>query len=151
MYKQELTDLLKELFPEAEFPENTQLTEMVVTSEKLHYAAHLLKNNKNLAFNYLISLTAVDFKENMTVVYHLESTDYHHTMVLKTVLTNREHPAIDTVSDIWPTADPHECEVFDLFGIRFNNHPMLRRLFLNDDYGFPLRKDFRDEINIIER
>lgn len=151
MTKQELTDLLKGFFPEAEFPENTQLTEMVVAADKLHNVARILKTEKNLAFDYLISITAVDFKEKMTMVYHLESTQFRHVLVLKTSVTDREAPAVDTVSDLWPTANQHECEVFDLFGIRFNNHSELRRLFLADDYGFPLRKDFRDEINIIER
>jgi NADH:ubiquinone oxidoreductase subunit C len=151
MQKQELTDFLKGLFPEAEFPENTQLPEMVVPAEKLHNTANLLKSDKNLAFDYLISLTAVDYLKNMTVVYHLESTQFRHVLVLKTILNDRENPVVETVSDIWPTAEPHENEVFDLFGIRFNNHPMPRRLFLTDDYGFPLRKDFQDEVNIIER
>jgi NADH:ubiquinone oxidoreductase subunit C len=87
----------------------------------------------------------------MTVVYHLDSTQYRHLIVLKVVLTDREAPMVDSVTSVWPTAEFHEREVFDLFGIRFNNHPNLKRLFLEDDYGYPLRKDFRDEINIIER
>jgi NADH-quinone oxidoreductase subunit C len=87
----------------------------------------------------------------MTVVYHLDSTQFRHLIVLKVVLTDRENPMVDSVTSVWATAEFHEREVFDLFGIRFNNHPNLKRLFLEDDYGFPLRKDFRDEINIIER
>jgi NADH-quinone oxidoreductase subunit C len=70
---------------------------------------------------------------------------------LKVQLTDRKNPAVDSVTPVWATAEFHEREVFDLFGIRFNNHPNLQRLFLEDDYGYPLRKDFRDEINIIER
>ena len=151
MQKQELTDALKKHFPEASFPENTQLTEMVIPAEKINEAAKALKSEEAFSFDYLISLTAVDFVEKMTVVYHLESITNRHVLVLKADLSDCEKPALDTVSDVWPTAIFHEREVFDLFGIRFNNHPDLRRLFLEDDYGYPLRKDFRDEINFIER
>ncbi len=150
MEKQQLIDVLKERFPEAEFPEGTQLPEIVVPMEKLHETAEALRSEK-FGFDYLISLTAVDFISQMTVVYHLESTESRVLIVLKTRTGDREKPVVDTVSDLWPGAAFHEREVFDLFGIRFNNHPDLRRLFMEDDYGFPLRKDFRDEINVIER
>jgi len=151
MQNPELKTALQTRFPEAGFPENTQLTEMVVTKEQVHAVAEALKQEEALAFDYLISLTAVDGKEKMTVVYHLQSVKTRNVLVLKVELTDRENPVVDSVSDVWPTAIPHECEVFDLFGIRFANHPALRRLFLEDDYGYPLRKDFRDEVNIIER
>ncbi|WP_163716870.1 NADH-quinone oxidoreductase subunit C [Mangrovibacterium lignilyticum] len=151
MQKLELLAELQKHFPEAEFPENTQLTEMVISKDKIHEVAAVLKADETLAFDYLISQTAVDWKEKMTLVYHLESVKHRHTLVLKADVADRENPQVETVSDIWPTAIPHECEVFDLFGIRFNNHPALRRLFLEDDYGYPLRKDFRDEVNFIER
>jgi NADH-quinone oxidoreductase subunit C len=71
--------------------------------------------------------------------------------VLKVRTADRENAEVDSVNDIWATAEFHEREVFDLLGVRFNNHPDLRRLFLDDEWGFPLRKDYRDEINIIER
>ena len=71
--------------------------------------------------------------------------------MVKVLLTDRENPTIDSLTALYPTAEYFEREIFDLFGIRFNNHPNLKRLFLEDDYGYPLRKDFRDEINIIER
>lgn len=149
--KQELSDFILKLVPEATFTEGTQLMEVVVPADKMASLAAELKNNKETAFDYLISLTAVDFLTHMTVVYHLDSTKYRQLLVLKVVLTDRETPMADSVSSVWATAEFHEREVFDLFGIRFNNHPNLKRLFLEDDYGYPLRKDFRDEINIIER
>lgn len=149
--KQELTELILKVVPEATFPEGTQLTEAIVPADKIVALAQELKTNKETAYDYLISLTAVDFVKNMTVVYHLDSTKYRQLLVLKVVLTDREAPSVDSVSSVWTTAEFHEREVFDLFGIRFNNHPNLKRLFLEDDYGYPLRKDFRDEINIIER
>ncbi|HLN74689.1 MAG: NADH-quinone oxidoreductase subunit C [Methylococcaceae bacterium] len=149
--KQELTELILKVVPEATFPEGTQLLEAIVPADKILALAEELKTNKETAYDYLISLTAVDFVKNMTVVYHLDSTKYRQLLVLKVVLTDRETPSVDSVSSVWVTAEFHEREVFDLFGIRFNNHPNMKRLFLEDDYGYPLRKDFRDEINIIER
>jgi len=149
--KQELTDIIRKIVPETEFPEGTQLLEAVVPAEKLFSLVEKLKSDQKTAFNYLISATAVDFLTYITVVYHLESTEFRHLIVLKSMLADRENPTIDSLTAIYPTAEYLEREIFDLFGIRFNNHPNLKRLFLEDDYGYPLRKDFRDEINIIER
>ena len=81
----------------------------------------------------------------------LRSTIYGHTLVLKTRTSDRENPEFDTVSDIWKTADFHEREVYDLLGIKFNNHPDLRRLFLDNSWGFPFRKDYVDDINIVTK
>ena len=72
-------------------------------------------------------------------------------MVLKVKTSDRVKPVIDTVSDIWHTAKYHEREVYDLLGVEFNNHTDLRRLFLEDGWGFPLRKDYVDEAKIVER
>lgn len=149
--REELTELIKTFEPEAEMPEGKQLLEVIVPAEKYFSLIEKLKSDKKTALNYLISQTAVDFQTHMTVVCHLESTEFHHLVVVKSNLTDRENPAIDSISGLYPTAEFQEREIFDLFGIRFNNHPDQRRLFLEDDYGYPLRKDFRDEVNIIER
>ncbi len=149
--KEELSDIIRTFEPDAEFPEGTQLLEILVPAEKIFALAEKLKSDKKTAFNYLISQTAVDFQTHMTVVYHLESTEFRHLIVLKSQLSDRENPVIDSFTALYPAAEYFEREIFDLFGIRFNNHPNLKRLFLEDDYGYPLRKDFRDEINIIER
>ena len=74
-----------------------------------------------------------------------------HSIVLKTRTSDRENPQIDSVSDIWQTAEFHEREVYDLLGIKFKNHPDLRRLFLDNSWGFPLRKDYVDDINIVTK
>jgi NADH-quinone oxidoreductase subunit C len=148
MNKQELSDFLKIQFPENKITTETQFTEMTVSPEDLQKTAVFLKRDPQLAFDFLISLTAVDFLEKMTVVYHLDSTLYRHLLVLKTDVAGRENPSVDTVSELWPTALYQEREVFDLFGIRFNGHRDLRRLFMEDDYGYPLRKDFIDDIKI---
>ena len=149
--KQELTDIITGLIHETEFPEGTQLLEIIVPAEKYFSLVEKLKSDQKLSFNYLISQTAVDFLSHMTVVCHLESVEFRHLIVVKVLLTDRENPTIDSLTALYPAAEYFEREIFDLFGIRFNNHPNLKRLFLEDDYGYPLRKDFRDEINIIER
>jgi NADH:ubiquinone oxidoreductase subunit C len=86
----------------------------------------------------------VDYGHELGVIYHLRSTKYEHTVVLKTRTADRENPLFDSVTDIWKGADLHEREAFDLLGIKFANHPDLRRLFLNSSWGFPLRKDYVD-------
>jgi NADH-quinone oxidoreductase subunit C len=149
--KEELSEIIKAHVPEAIFSEGTQLLEVIVPAEKLFSLSERLKSDRILAFDYLINLTAVDHGVKFTMVYHLESTQYRHILVLKTELTDRENPSVASLTPLYAAAEFFEREVFDLFGIKFNNHPNLKRLFLEDDYGFPLRKDFRDEINIIER
>jgi len=149
--RQELTDIIREFEPEVEFPEGTPLLEAIVPAEKLFALTEKLKSDKRTAFNYLINHTAVDFSTHFTVVYHLDSTEFRHLVVLKSLIADRENPKIDSLTALYPAAEYFEREVFDLFGIRFNNHPNLKRLFMEDDYGYPLRKDFRDEVNIIER
>jgi NADH:ubiquinone oxidoreductase subunit C len=67
------------------------------------------------------------------------------------VKLDRAQPEVDTVCDIWRTAEFHEREVFELFGVNFIGHPDLRKLILPDDWqGFPLRKDYEDPINMIK-
>ena len=149
--RQELTDIIRGFEPDAEFPEGTKLMEIVVPAEKLFSLVEKLKSDKRTAFNYLVDHTAVDFTTHFTVVYHLESTDFRHLVVLKSLIADRENPNVDSLTALYQTAEYFEREVFDLFGIRFNNHPNLKRFFMEDDYGYPLRKDFRDEVNIIER
>lgn len=137
------------IIPGTVFPENKQYAEVIVPAGNLHAFCEHLKNAQELLFDYLICLTAVDWNDHFMMVYHLSSTIYHHTVVVKTRVESRENPAVDTLSDIWKTAEFHEREVFDLFGISFNKHPDMRRLFLDDDYGFPLRKDFTDASRMI--
>lgn len=151
MNREELTAIIKGFTPESEFPEGKQLLEVIVPAENYFSLIEKIKTDKKTAFDYLINQTAVDFQTHMTVVCHLESTEFKHLVVVKSNLTDHENPAIDSIAALYPTAEFQEREIFDLFGIRFNNHPNLKRLFLEDDYGYPLRKDFRDEINMIER
>ncbi len=147
---EDLKSFMAGLLPYAEINEGKQYVELTIPADKWHETALKLRDNEDIPFDYLISLTAVDFVTKFTVVYHVESTRTHDLVVVKTDIAERNNPHVDTVSDVWVTAEYHEREAFDMFGIKFNNHPDLRRLFLEDDYGYPLRKDFKDDINIIE-
>jgi len=124
---------------------------MTVKASDLHETAVQLKDTAELSFDYVFCLTGVDYAENMGIIYHIESVEHRHTIVLKVRTADRLNPVIDTVSDVWITAKYHEREAYDLLGIHFNNHTDLRRLFLEDGWGFPLRKDYVDEIRIVER
>lgn len=130
------------IIPEATFEESGLLT-VTVPAKELHNLALRLRNDKDLLFDYLVCMTGMDWGESLGVVYHLSSTVHHHWLVVKTFTTNRETPELPSVSDIWATANLNEREVFDFFGIRFINHPDMRRLFLRNDWvGYPLRKDY---------
>lgn len=136
---------------ELEFTEEeSQFLNISVQPADLHQLMAQLKSNSETNFDYLFCLTGVDWGKELGVVYHLESTTYRHIIVVKVKTEDRETPVFDSVYDIWKTAEFHECEVFDFFGIKFNNHPDLKRLFLTEDWdGFPLRKDYVDDINMI--
>ncbi len=151
MTNEELQNCLTGEFPKAEVKLGKQYVEIVVTAEDLHNTSVQLKNLPALSFDYLICLTGVDYPEKMQIVYHLESIAHRHVIVLKADTADRVDPTIETVSDVWQTAKYHEREVYDLLGVKFNNHTDLRRLFLDDTWGFPLRKDYKDEVRIVER
>jgi NADH-quinone oxidoreductase subunit C len=151
MTNEELKLVLTEKFPDAEVKQGSQYVEMTVKAASLLETARLLKQTAETSFDYLFCLTGVDYPENMGIICHLESIKHRHIMVLKARTADRVNPAIDTLSDVWITAKYHEREAYDLLGIHFNNHTDLRRLFLEDGWGFPLRKDYVDEVRIVER
>ncbi len=117
---------------------------IVVSSRYINQVLLFLKNDLNSQFRVLVDLTAVDFPENdkrFEVVYMLLSLKYNVRIRVKTHVN--EMSSLDSVSDIYLSANWLEREVWDMFGICFRNHPDLRRLLT--DYGFdghPLRKDF---------
>ncbi len=97
------------------------------------------------SFDYLIDITSIDNyggEPRFEIVYHLYSMPHAVHLRLK-LKVPEDSGAVDTVSDIWPTANWHEREIYDMMGIRFNGHPDLRRILMWDGYPFfPLRKDF---------
>ena len=136
-------------FAESEVP--TQFLTAEVSSENAHALISELKNNSDNSFDYMFCQTGIDFPEHIEVLYHLRNTQNNSEIVIKARIEDRENPAIDSVFDLYKTADFHEREIFDLFGVKFNNHPDLRRILLDDDWeGYPLRKDYVDEVNIVE-
>ena len=151
MQTEELTTLITSLAPDQKPGISKQYPEFILPAEKLHEVAKILKDNPQTKMDYLFNLTAADRKDGLNVIYHLTSTEYHHTVVLRVILADKENPMVATVSDLWSGAEYLEREVFDLFGIKFENHPDLRRLFLDDEWvGYPLRKDYKDSF-IFER
>lgn len=106
-----------------------------------------LKNDARFSFNMLMAHTAVDWEKEgvFELVYLLFSTQsLQYLMVLTEV--PRDNPVVSTVEEVWPIAHWQEREVYDLFGVLYDNHSDLRRLFLEDEWeGFPMRKDYKDD------
>ena len=128
----------------------SQFMNVTVSPDYLHELASRLKLSQETSFDFLFCLTGIDWGLELGVIYHLESTIQRHKLVLRVNTPDRENPVLDSVSDIWRTAEFHEREVFDFFGIKFNNHPNMKRLFMPSDWeGYPLRKDYVDEVNMI--
>jgi NADH/F420H2 dehydrogenase subunit C len=150
MNNEELKIKITELIPTATFEEGGEWINIFIEPTEWKIVAQQLRLSDGLDFDFLFCLTCVDWKTHMTMVYHLTSTTHRHNLVVKAKI-DRNDPKIETVSDIWRTAEFHEREVYDLFGVIFLHHPDLRRLFLTDDWvGYPLRKDYEDPINMIK-
>jgi NADH-quinone oxidoreductase subunit C len=139
-------DLLQETFPEAvlsieEFRGETSIT---IDAGKIREVMTFLKENEKLGYDLLLDLAGVDFADRsprFMIAYLLHSMRFNNRLRIKTTVA--EGASVDTVSDIWLAANWMEREVYDLFGIQFNNHPHLKRILLTDDFvGHPLRKDF---------
>jgi NADH-quinone oxidoreductase subunit C len=143
-------DLVRAKFGEAvlEVVEHRGETTIVLPPDKIPAVARFLRDHAALRYNFMADLTAVDWLEReprYDVVYHLMSTETRAVLRLKTRVgqPGEEHPAVPTVSTIWPTANWYEREVYDLFGITFTGHPDLRRIVMPEDWtSHPLRKDY---------
>ena len=118
---------------------------VVVYQEHLLPLADFLLSDAEMAFTYLSDVTGVDrfpIEPRFELNYHLLSLSRRETIRLRVRLSG-ENPVTKSVVSVWPTANWHEREIFDLFGIRFEGHPNLKRMLLPDDWeGYPLRKDY---------
>jgi NADH-quinone oxidoreductase subunit C len=118
-------------------------TTVSVKPESVHAVMEHCKNS--LGFDFLIDVSSVDHSgeaDRWEMVYEIYGLDHHVHLRIKARLPEDE-PEIDSVVDLWPTADWHEREVYDMMGIRFRNHPDLRRILMWEGYPyFPLRKEF---------
>jgi len=145
MNSKEIYELLKTEFKDKilEYIETTKDPFVVIEKGFLLVVAKFLRNNPSLLMDSLMCLSGVDYPDKMTVVYHLFSTKHLHKLVLK-VNTTKDNLLIPSVSHIWQTANTHEREAYDLFGIKFEGHPNLTRILLPDDWeGYPMRKDYQ--------
>lgn len=127
--------------------ENATPKALIIPYESIEAVGRLLKDNENCYFDLLSCLTAIDNGSEintMEVIYNLYSIPLEHSLMLKTEIS-RQNPEIHTVSNLWKTADWHEREAYDLFGITFKNHPDLRRILMPADWkGHPMLKDYEE-------
>ena len=149
MTRDEIMAFVTAQMPDVKPGVNKQFPEVIVTETQLRDLMKLLKSNPETHFDYLLNETAADRKDGFHVVYHLTSTTHHHFIMVKVILPDKANAVVPTVSDIWKAAEFYEREIFDLFGIKFENHPDMRRIFLEDDWvGYPLRKDYKDSFTL---
>jgi NADH-quinone oxidoreductase subunit C len=129
-----------EALTDAKFDRN-ELT-LTIAAEEIRAAAEAVKN---AGYNFFEDLTAVDWfpsSPRFQLSYHILSHTHKERIRLR-VMVEEASPAVDTITPIWPSANFYEREVFDLFGVRFDEHPNLRRILMPDDWeGYPLRKDY---------
>jgi NADH-quinone oxidoreductase subunit C len=120
-------------------------TTIVVPRERLRRTAEFLVSDPGLQFTFLSDITAVDkfpLEPRFELNYHLLSLEYRKRIRLKVRIPG-DDPQVQSVTPIWPAANWHEREAFDLMGIRFEGHPDLTRILMPDDWeGYPLRKDY---------
>ena len=161
---EEIFNILKENFPNSvtELLTDKPVEPFIEVSPlEIDKICTFLLESEELKFDSLMNLSGVDDangdKEKdekgfetikggtFSVWYHLESIELKHKITLK-VSTDRENPEVASVAEIWRSADWHEREAYDMYGIKFLNHPDLRRILMPYDWeaGYPLRKDYKN-------
>lgn len=150
MDKESLKISLTEVSPDSSFDDTGEWLQMEVVPGNWPELAWKLRHTAELRFDFLFCMTCIDWKTHLTMTYHLTSTHHRCPLVVKCRL-DREKPEISTVSHIWRTAEFHERECYEMFGVHFLCHPDLRLLILPDGWEgkYPLRKDFEDPVNMI--
>jgi len=145
MQAQEIFDKLKENFVDSiieiagESPSDAYI---VVNKDNIFNICQAMRDFEGFDFNYLTNLSGMDYKDKLGVIYHLYSLNHRHSIVVKAYL-DRENPTIHSVESLWKTANWHEREAYDMFGIVFEGHPNLIRILCPYDWeGYPLRKDY---------
>lgn len=145
---QSVVDGIRAALPEFEpVPRKDGWVELKVPSEKWLEVAKVLRDDPRLRFDYLSLISAVDYQEKgFQVVYHLLSLMANKKLVVKVDAPDRDKPTVPSVTSLWPTANFHEREAYDMMGIVFEGHPNLKRILMREDWvGHPLRKDYVDE------
>jgi NADH-quinone oxidoreductase subunit C len=118
---------------------------VVLQRSAIRQACAILRDDGDLQFNFLSDITCVDWYPNeprFDVVYELLSIPRHERLRLKVKLAG-DDPSLESIIPVWPGANFFEREIYDLFGVRFADHPNLRRIMMPEDWeGHPLRKDY---------
>jgi NADH-quinone oxidoreductase subunit C len=142
-----LIDLVKSRFGDAVLETDERLGEetVVVARDALPEICRALRDDPETAFDFLTDLTAVDLHgrtPRFEIVAHLFSLSKRHRLRLK-VRVDEAEPSAPTLSGVWKNANWLEREIYDMFGVRFEGHPDLRRILLYPEFvGYPLRKDY---------
>jgi len=162
---EEILEILHKQFAELEFSivEDEPFDKIInVDPLRIHNVSEFLRDEEGLRFDVLMSLSGVDDANGekiknedesetinggtLSVYYHLDSIELNHKVTLK-VSTPRENPEVESVNMVWKTSDWHEREAYDMYGIKFLNHPDLRRILMPYDWedgSYPLRKDYKN-------
>lgn len=143
-----IQEIIGKVCPEAVFEEN-EVALAVVPDAKWHTVAETLKK---AGCDWLACVVGEDWGDALGCTYYIKSTSDYSMVSVKVTTTDRENPMLHSVYDVWEIARLEEREVYDFYGIKFINHPDMRRLYLRNDWvGFPLRKDYDEnpEINPI--
>lgn len=143
-----IQEIIGKVCPEAVFEEN-EVALAVVPDAKWHTVAETLKI---AGYDWLACVVGEDWGDALGCTYYIKSTSDYSMVSVKVTTTDRENPMLHSVYDVWEIARLEEREVYDFYGIKFINHPDMRRLYLRNDWvGFPLRKDYDEnpEINPI--
>lgn len=163
MKAEDIYNILKEKFGDSILEMVSDVpTEAIISADplKINEISHFLRDSDTLQFNSLMNLSGVDDNNaekvtnedetitsqggTLSVYYHLDSTILKHKITLK-VSTNRDNPDVESVTNIWYSANWHEREAYDMYGLNFLNHPELTRILMPYDWeGFPLRKDYEN-------
>jgi NADH-quinone oxidoreductase subunit C len=145
--KDNILTRLKENLPNVHVESSEFMDELTLYVDKKNIVevCKFLKNDVDLSFQLSEDITAVDWarrKNRFTVVYHMFSLQNKFRLVVKADV-DEEDCSIDSVSSVWKAANWQEREVYDMYGIKFNNHPDLRRMYMPEEFEHhPLRKDF---------
>lgn len=148
MTEAEIYSLLSEKFGDkmVEFQGEEKTPIAIVQAQAIHEILSFLKNDERLKFESLMSLSGFDLGgegQPLGIAYHLNSMELNHYFAVKVLFEDRENPKIKSVNDLFRTADWHEREAYDMYGITFEGHPDFHRILLEDDWeGYPLRKDY---------
>ena len=138
-----LKEALTSRFADKEIGESFGFPAIRVEKDELFHMADMLASEESFCMDMLVCETAVDWNDHFELVCHLRSVAKGHEMILKIQVERAGKPVLSSLCGIWQAAELFEDEIYDMFGIYFENHPFLRRIMLDDMFeGYPLRKDF---------